>query len=88
MKEWVFAFKTTKLSWNQPKARPWEIADGEGGIEFKSVVKHVDYDKPTKIVKVTEYLVKWTGQSYKDSTWESEEDIRGPRLDAGSKVCE
>jgi len=36
------------------------------------VVRHEDYDRPSKLVKVREYLIKWAGQSYSASTWEAE----------------
>lgn len=84
MEDWVYAFKDSKLSWNHSKAKPWDL-DGTG--EFKSVVRHENYDKPVKIVNIREYLVKWSGLSYKDSTWESEADVKGQRLDAGNMIA-
>lgn len=83
MKDWVFAFQVSKLPWSNPKARPWETSSGD----FKTVVRHENYDKPVKLVTVSEYLVKWSGLSYRDSTWESLEDVKGHRLDAGSKIA-
>ena len=54
------------------------------------VVRHDDYDRPTKPITVREYLVKWQGQSYAASTWESAEvltDPEGSFLDVGSKIA-
>ena len=53
--------------------------------QLKAVVRHGEYDRPTRLERRREYLVKWAGQPYTACTWESAADV-ADRLGAAAKV--